>query len=351
MLGHRPFSLTTNNKSPLFIGIQQDLEIVWIRQKSTNNQVSRTPEEQQHQQQVASAQLLIEQYYDAKVADYDPTGKHPTKYEFEAMEDRIQATLGLKINKKGAVEKASDLDLKFEADVCQLAVDSQRASAAAIASPATNDAESATEWILTSHNLARVLAGKAQQRLEQTLASQLFQGQLRPDVFASDNQPSPQNQQSIQQSKQELIEAKLTLRFTKKNRKPKILRAKERKANDQHTLIQEEVQKEIKMPKYSMDLRKTSVPDRLMARLDQWDKIGGTQTIIRGAQPECISPAAPLFLHSQKQPHLFRGTLELEQEYMNQPERNQAVELSKKWIIYKFITQYSWFQVKTGDFK
>ncbi|KAA6389876.1 MAG: hypothetical protein EZS28_014599 [Streblomastix strix] len=75
------------------------------------------------------------------------------------------------------------------------------------------------------------------------------------------------------------------------------------------------------MPQYSIDLGKTSVSDRLMARLDQWNKIGGTQTIIRGAQPECISPAAPLFLQSQQQPHQFRGTLQQEQEYMSQLEQ------------------------------
>ncbi|KAA6324653.1 MAG: hypothetical protein EZS28_054165, partial [Streblomastix strix] len=84
--------------------------------KNLLNQTAGTPEEQQYQQQIASAQLLIEQYYDGKVADYDPTGKRPTKYELEALEDRIQATLGLEINKKGAVEKESDLDLEFEAE-------------------------------------------------------------------------------------------------------------------------------------------------------------------------------------------------------------------------------------------
>ncbi|KAA6381685.1 MAG: hypothetical protein EZS28_022791 [Streblomastix strix] len=43
--------------------------------KNLLNQTARTPEEQQHQQQIASKQLLIEQYYDEKVADYDTTGK------------------------------------------------------------------------------------------------------------------------------------------------------------------------------------------------------------------------------------------------------------------------------------
>ncbi|KAA6374698.1 MAG: hypothetical protein EZS28_029774, partial [Streblomastix strix] len=133
--------------------------------KNFLNQIARTPEEQQHQQQLASAQLFIEQYYDEKVADYDPTGKRPFK---------------------GAVEKAVDLDLEFEAEVYKLAVDCQRASAAAIASLATNDAESATEWMLTSHHLARVIASKAQQRREQTLTPPMFRGLLGPDVSASD---------------------------------------------------------------------------------------------------------------------------------------------------------------------
>ncbi|KAA6376008.1 MAG: hypothetical protein EZS28_028466 [Streblomastix strix] len=56
-------------------------------------QTARTPEEQQHQQQIASAQLLIEQYYDEKVADYDPTGKRPTKYELEALEELFMLIL------------------------------------------------------------------------------------------------------------------------------------------------------------------------------------------------------------------------------------------------------------------
>ncbi|KAA6393548.1 MAG: hypothetical protein EZS28_010924 [Streblomastix strix] len=154
--------------------------------KNLLNQTAHTPEEQQHQQQIASAQLHIEQYYDEKVADYDLTGKRPTKYELEALEDRIQATLGFEISKKGTVEKAGDLDLEFEAEGCKLAVDCQRTSAATIASLATNDAESATEWILISHHLARVIAGKAQQRWEQALAPPMFRGLLGPDVSTSD---------------------------------------------------------------------------------------------------------------------------------------------------------------------
>ncbi|KAA6358111.1 MAG: hypothetical protein EZS28_046362, partial [Streblomastix strix] len=121
-----------------------------------------------------------------------------------------------------------------------------------------------------------------------------------------------------------------TFRLTKKNRKLKILRARLIRPNDQHIINQKEVQKEGIMPQYSMDLGKTSVPDRLMARLDQWDKIGGTQTIIRGAQPEWISQAAPFFLQLQQQPRQFRGTLEQEKEYMNQLEKELSSGVVKE---------------------
>ncbi|KAA6397317.1 MAG: hypothetical protein EZS28_007161 [Streblomastix strix] len=121
-----------------------------------------------------------------KVADYDPTGKRPTKYELEALEDRIQATLGLEINKNGDFEKASNLELELEADVCKLAVDCHRASATAIASLARNDAEQVTDRLLTSHHLARVIAVQAKQLREQSLAPPIFMGLLDPDVSVSD---------------------------------------------------------------------------------------------------------------------------------------------------------------------
>jgi hypothetical protein len=69
----------------------------------------------------------------------DPTGARATKKEREALEDRIEAALGLEVNKKGAKEKAGDKDLEFEADICALAVNSQRASAASLTSMATGD--------------------------------------------------------------------------------------------------------------------------------------------------------------------------------------------------------------------
>ncbi|KAA6369795.1 MAG: hypothetical protein EZS28_034678 [Streblomastix strix] len=347
-------------------------EAVLSFMKNLLNQTKRIPEEQQHQQLIASAQLLIEQYYDEKVDDFDRTGKSPTKYELIALEDRIQATLGLEINKKGDVEKAGELKLEFEADVCKLAIDCQRATAATIASLATNDAESATEEIFISHRLAHVIAGKALQRRDQALAPPMFRGPLGLDVSVSDVFRKKSKEKLKEQAKTtKFIEhpkeigatnpkyavqpAEATIakqfqqlswlgprrhlhrtyiphkcpnrnesglskaiRLIKKNRKLKILGARVRRPDDQHIIIQGMVQKEGIMPQYSMDLGKTSVPDRLMAMLDQLDKIGSIQTIIRGAQPEWISPAAPFFLQSQQQPHQFRGTLEQEQEYMNQ---------------------------------
>ncbi|KAA6379160.1 MAG: hypothetical protein EZS28_025312 [Streblomastix strix] len=64
--------------------------------------------------------------------------------------------------------------------------------------------------------------------------------------------------------------------------------------------------------------------------MDQWDKIGSIQTIIRGAQPEWISPAAPLILLPQQQPRQFRGTLEQEKEYMNQLEKELSSGVVKE---------------------
>ncbi|KAA6398070.1 MAG: hypothetical protein EZS28_006398 [Streblomastix strix] len=283
--------------------------------------------------------------------------------------------------------------------------------------------KSATEWILTSHHFARVIAGIAQQRREQALAPSMFRGLLGPDVsvsdvlrkkskeklkdqakttkliehpkeisatnlkpvmqqaevsqsnpstssvqqqvrqliqilplpwsftFQSQNLPNQQQQQgsitafvvgavaeeahinvtvleiynntiivtSINQANSKIIRTNFcrnllhsyrtrrhhrtnsplynnrnrnesghskTLRLTKKYRKLKILRARMRRPNDQLIIIQEKALKEVIMLQYSIDLGKTSVLDRLMARLDQQDKLDGTQTMIRGAQPD-----------------------------------------------------------------
>ncbi|KAA6398721.1 MAG: hypothetical protein EZS28_005753 [Streblomastix strix] len=391
---HTGFPLPVHENQP----VMNDAVLPFM--KNLLNQSARTPEEQQHQQQIASAQLFIEQYFNEKVADFDSTGKRQTKYEFEALEDRIQTTLGLKI-----------------------------ASATVIASLATNNAESVTEQILTSHRLVCIIAGKAQQLREQAFAPPMFRELLGPDVSVSDVfgkkskeklkkaktakiiknpkkisvtnpkpvvQPAEASQtipitSSVQQQAQPQIQIlplpqKFTiliikpteittiirqvqqfswsnfchnsqqscrtrhlhrtnsphnspnrnesglskaLRQAKKNRKLKILKARVREPNDQYIIIQEKLWKEGIMPQYSIDLVKILIPVRFMARLNQWDKIGGTQTIIRGAQLEWISPAAPLLIQSQQQPHQFRRTLEYDQEYMTQPEK----ELSSVVVI------------------
>ncbi|KAA6403249.1 MAG: hypothetical protein EZS28_001231 [Streblomastix strix] len=154
--------------------------------KSLLNQTAHTPEEEHQIQQINSAKLLIEQYYNEKIADMDPTGRRATKYELEALDDRIQSTLGLEVNKKGAIERAGDADLEFEAEICKLAVDGQRAAATAITSLATGDFESATQWMLTSHHYDRIIAGKAQQRREQALVPDIFKGLLGPNVGVSE---------------------------------------------------------------------------------------------------------------------------------------------------------------------
>ncbi|KAA6359828.1 MAG: hypothetical protein EZS28_044645, partial [Streblomastix strix] len=154
--------------------------------KSILNQTAHTPEEEHQIQQINSAKLLIEQYYNEKIADMDPTGRRATKYELEELDDRIQSTLGLEVNKKGAIERAGDADLEFEAEICKLAFDGQRAAATAITSLATGDFESATQWMLTSHHYDRIIAGKTQQRREQALVPDIFKGLLGPNVGVSE---------------------------------------------------------------------------------------------------------------------------------------------------------------------
>ncbi|KAA6364496.1 MAG: hypothetical protein EZS28_039977 [Streblomastix strix] len=135
--------------------------------KSLLNQTANTPEDAHQIQQIESAKFLIEQYYNEKIADMDPTDRRATKYELEALDDRIQSTLGLEVNKKRAIERAGDADLEFEAEVCNLTVDGKRAAATAITSLATEDFESATQWMLVSHHYDRIITSKAQQRQEQ----------------------------------------------------------------------------------------------------------------------------------------------------------------------------------------
>ncbi|KAA6382396.1 MAG: hypothetical protein EZS28_022075 [Streblomastix strix] len=162
------------------------VDAVQLFMKNLLNLIALTPEEQQHQQQIASSHLLIEKYYEEKISNYDPTGKFQTKSELEVLDDGILAMIGLEFDKKGAVEKMSDLDVQFEADIYKLAEESPRTLAAIIASQATNDAESTTEWILTAHRLAPVIAGKAQQRREQVLSPPMFRSLLGSKVIISD---------------------------------------------------------------------------------------------------------------------------------------------------------------------
>ncbi|KAA6396300.1 MAG: hypothetical protein EZS28_008174 [Streblomastix strix] len=71
----------------------------------------------------------------------DPTGKRPTKYELETLDDRTQSTLGLEVNKKGAIERAGDADLEFEAKISKLAIDGLGSTGTTITSLATGDFE------------------------------------------------------------------------------------------------------------------------------------------------------------------------------------------------------------------
>ncbi|KAA6380259.1 MAG: putative reverse transcriptase [Streblomastix strix] len=67
-----------------------------------------------------------------------------------------------------------------------------------------------------------------------------------------------------------------------------------------------------------IDFNNVPVPNRLMTRLTEWNKIGGKQMIINGAQPEWKSPIAPLLLQQMREPRQFKGNLIQEQEYQNQ---------------------------------
>ncbi|KAA6380789.1 MAG: putative Transposon Tf2-6 polyprotein [Streblomastix strix] len=81
---------------------------------------------------------------------------------------------------------------------------------------------------------------------------------------------------------------------------------------------QQQTSNEGTMPQMMIDLNNVPVPNRLMTRLTEWNKIGGQQMIINGAQPEWTSPIAPLLLQQMKQPRQFKGNQIQEQEYQNQ---------------------------------
>ncbi|KAA6378129.1 MAG: hypothetical protein EZS28_026344 [Streblomastix strix] len=127
------------------------------------NKTARTPEERRYRQQVASAQKLIEQYYDEPAAKLDPPGERASKRTRQQLEDQIDQTIG-------------DKDLEFEAELCKLSVNAQRASAAAITSLAVGDQQSATMWMLVSHHLNRIIAGEAQAKREAALMPDSLKG-------------------------------------------------------------------------------------------------------------------------------------------------------------------------------
>ncbi|KAA6398069.1 MAG: hypothetical protein EZS28_006397, partial [Streblomastix strix] len=76
LIKHENQQLDQHAEQPLSVPKNQPAksDAVLPFMKNHLNQTARTPEELQHQQQIASEQLLIEQYFDEKVADYDPTG-------------------------------------------------------------------------------------------------------------------------------------------------------------------------------------------------------------------------------------------------------------------------------------
>ncbi|KAA6404258.1 MAG: hypothetical protein EZS28_000216 [Streblomastix strix] len=81
---------------------------------------------------------------------------------------------------------------------------------------------------------------------------------------------------------------------------------------------QQQTANEGTMPQMMIDLNNVPVPNRLMTRLTEWNKIGGKQMIKNGAQPEWISPITSLLLQQMKQPLKIKGNPIQEQEYQNQ---------------------------------
>ncbi|KAA6375132.1 MAG: hypothetical protein EZS28_029342 [Streblomastix strix] len=141
-------------------------------------QTARTPEEKRRVEQLASAVTLAEQYYNAKAAELNPRGKRATARVREALLERVDASLGLELNKKDAIEHSGSNGLEYEVVVCKFAVANQQASFAAISNMAIGDYKSATMWMLTAHHLARVIAGDAQQRRKVELMPEQFKSIL-----------------------------------------------------------------------------------------------------------------------------------------------------------------------------
>ncbi|KAA6404118.1 MAG: hypothetical protein EZS28_000346 [Streblomastix strix] len=255
-----------------------------------------------------------------KVVDLDPTSKRLTKYELEALDDRMQSTLGLEVNEKCAIEREGDADHEFEAEICKLAVDGQRAATTAFTCLATGDFESATQWMLTSRHYDRIIAGKAQWRREQALVPDIFKGLLGPNVGVSEVLAI--NHLHYQVTRNRIIIVQTT--FANGADVEVALSKEIDKASFLHTSIttiancNNHTANEGTMPQMVMDFNNVPVSDILMMRLTEWNKIGGKQMIINGAQPEWTSPIAPLLLQQMKQPRQFKGNLIKEQEYQSQ---------------------------------
>ncbi|KAA6396189.1 MAG: hypothetical protein EZS28_008286 [Streblomastix strix] len=177
------------------------------------NKTARTPEKRRYQQQVASAQKLIEQYKDKPAAKLDPTGERASKRTSQQLQVQIDQTIGLEVNKKSTKEKKQrDKDLEFEVELCKLSVNAQRAFAAAITSLAVGDQQSATMWKFVSHYLNRIIAGDAQPKREAALMPDSLKGLVsgttnRVDIFG---------QKTIDNIKEKTKTAKLIQKHTEK---------------------------------------------------------------------------------------------------------------------------------------
>ncbi|KAA6404266.1 MAG: hypothetical protein EZS28_000207 [Streblomastix strix] len=306
------------------------------------NQTALLPEEEHQIQQINSAKLLIEQYYNEKVADMDTTGRRATKYELEALEDRKQSTLGLEVNKKGAIERVGEADPEFEAEICKLAVDGQKAAATAITSLATGDFESATQWMLTLHHYDRIIAGKAQQRREQALAPDNFECSLGPNVGVSEVLGQKSKDKLKQQAKTaKLIELPKESQITTPNsiQQPQSSiqqiptsrqthgRGGRFKRNRQGivSLYLNHYNNQLQQPNNERG-NNASNDDRFQQCAgfkETNDEIEGIEQDRRQindhkrSTPELMSPIAPLPLQQMKQPCQFKGNLILEQQYQS----------------------------------
>ncbi|KAA6395410.1 MAG: hypothetical protein EZS28_009066 [Streblomastix strix] len=167
------------NQAPIQAGagLLQNLGVPnWLQ--SMSNAIPHTPEEELVQKQLKAVTKVFELYYDQKAEDLDPTGERASEDEISEIDERIKTCIGLELNKKGAKAKVGDNDPAQDAETARLAVQGQRAIVAAASSLGLEDPEATMRWLLTCHQILRIIGGQSQQRREITLAPDKFKSIL-----------------------------------------------------------------------------------------------------------------------------------------------------------------------------